>query len=153
MRLTPPPCWIPGLGLVFSIHYTVPLCPLRNSCIWQTENPQCRRFPPDDTAKAEVQKWLRDEDVFFYRQNLENLIVRNDRCLNKFAGYSKKKAWCTNITVCFTCLHLLPFTWKDREKTFPTFHGARACVWSFSPYPTEKTVRFHGLIGECCLEK
>jgi hypothetical protein len=37
-----------------------------------------RRFPrpSDDTVKAEVQKWLREQDVSFYRKDLENLIVR-----------------------------------------------------------------------------
>jgi hypothetical protein len=37
-----------------------------------------------------VQKWLREQDVSFYRQGLENLIVRYDKCLIKFGDYVKK---------------------------------------------------------------
>jgi hypothetical protein len=51
-----------------------------------------RRFPrpSDDTAKAEVQKWLWEHGVSFYRQGLENVIVRYDKFLNKFGDYVKK---------------------------------------------------------------
>jgi hypothetical protein len=40
--------------------------------------------------QSEVQKWLRDQYVFFYRQGLENLLVRYDKCLYKFGDYVKK---------------------------------------------------------------
>jgi hypothetical protein len=38
-------------------------------------------------AVAEVQKWLRQQDVSFYLQGLENLIVGFDKCLNMFGDY------------------------------------------------------------------
>jgi hypothetical protein len=37
-----------------------------------------RRFPTDDTVEAEVQKWLREQDVSSYRQGSENLIVYHE---------------------------------------------------------------------------
>jgi hypothetical protein len=52
-----------GLGDVFSVYQTH-LCG--------------RLFPSDDTVKAEVEKWLREQEVSFYRQGLENVIVNYD---------------------------------------------------------------------------
>jgi hypothetical protein len=60
------------------------------SRVWQTEkHPRARRFPTDDTVKAEVQKWLREQNVS-YRQDLENFIVRYGKCPNKFGNYVEK---------------------------------------------------------------
>jgi hypothetical protein len=44
------------------------------------------RFPSGDTVKVEVQKCLREQDVFFHREGLENLIICYDKCLNKFGN-------------------------------------------------------------------
>jgi hypothetical protein len=48
---------------------------------------QGRQFPPEDTVKIEVQKLLREQDFFFYRLGLENLIVYFEKCLMKFEYY------------------------------------------------------------------
>jgi hypothetical protein len=50
-----------------------------------------RRCPSDDTVKAGVQKWLREQDVCCYRQGLENLIVRYGKCLNRFGSYVEEQ--------------------------------------------------------------
>jgi hypothetical protein len=47
-------------------------------------------FPSDDTVKAEVQNWLREQNVSFQPQGLENVIVLYDECLNKFGDQVKK---------------------------------------------------------------
>jgi hypothetical protein len=55
-----------------------------------------------------VQKWLRMQDVT-YRQGLEDLIVRCT-CLNKLETIWKNRGLVPKISVCFSCLHLRPFT-------------------------------------------
>jgi hypothetical protein len=42
-----------------------------------------------DIVKAEVQKWLREKDVF-YSQNLENFTVHYEKCLNGCGEYVEK---------------------------------------------------------------
>jgi hypothetical protein len=44
----------------------------------------------NDTIKAEVQKWLWEQDVLFYRQGSENVIVLYEKCLNKFRDCVEK---------------------------------------------------------------
>jgi hypothetical protein len=39
---------------------------------------------------VKVQKWLQEQDISFYHQGLENLIVCYDRCLNKFGDCLEK---------------------------------------------------------------
>jgi hypothetical protein len=38
---------------------------------------------------AEAHKWLQGQDVSFYSQDLENLVVRY-KCLDKFGDYAEK---------------------------------------------------------------
>jgi hypothetical protein len=67
------------------------LSSLALSRVWETEKRlRGRRFPSDDTIKAEVQKWLLEQDVPFYSQGLENVIIYYDNCLNKFGDYVEK---------------------------------------------------------------
>jgi hypothetical protein len=49
-----------------------------------------RRFPSHDAVKADVQKLLREQNVSLYRQGLADLIVRYDKCLDKFGDYVAK---------------------------------------------------------------
>jgi hypothetical protein len=39
---------------------------------------------------ADVQELLREQDITFYRQGLENNVVYYDKCLNKFEDYVEK---------------------------------------------------------------
>jgi hypothetical protein len=39
---------------------------------------------------AGIQKWLRDQDVTFYRQGLENLAVFYDKYLKEIENYAEK---------------------------------------------------------------
>jgi hypothetical protein len=55
------------------------------------------QFPSVNTMKAEVQKWLWEQDIF-HCQGFENLIVHYDRCLNKFWVCVEKQR--TNIQTC-----------------------------------------------------
>jgi hypothetical protein len=49
-----------------------------------------------------VRKWLREQDVTFYCQGLEILVVCYDKCLNKFGNCVEKKGdWCPKIPVLF----------------------------------------------------
>jgi hypothetical protein len=49
-----------------------------------------RRLPSDPTVKGAAHKLLREQDISFYRQGLENLIVYYDKRLNKFGNYAEK---------------------------------------------------------------
>ena len=51
---------------------------------------QGRQFTSDIANKDEVQKWLREQDVFVYCQGLETLIMHYDKCLKKFSGFVEK---------------------------------------------------------------
>jgi hypothetical protein len=55
------------------------------------------------------QKWLREQDVSFYRQGLENLIVRYDKCL-KGMGTTWKYRGMMSKDIRTLYLHLPPFT-------------------------------------------
>jgi hypothetical protein len=67
---------------------------------------EARRFPSDDTVKSEVQKRLQQKDVSFYLQGLEDLIVRYEKCLNKFGKTDDLRP---KRSVSFSSLHLPPF--------------------------------------------
>lgn len=81
-----------------------------------------RRFPFDDSVKAEVQKWLRELNVSLYRQGLENIIFPYDRCLNSLWTMWKNRRL---MSMWFSCLHLPVFT---RKKETLSDLASRACV-------------------------
>jgi hypothetical protein len=51
---------------------------------------QGRQFTSDIANKDEVPKWLREQDVSVYRQDLETLIMHYDKWLKKFSGLVEK---------------------------------------------------------------
>jgi hypothetical protein len=53
---------------------------------WSLSGPS----PFDDTFKAEVKKWLREQDLSFYCQVLDNLTVGSVTCMNKLGDKVKK---------------------------------------------------------------
>jgi hypothetical protein len=60
-----------------------------------------------------VQEWRRQQDVSFYRQDLENLIVRCDKCLNKFGNCVEKQR--TDVHR-YPCAFLVPAYLHSRKK-------------------------------------
>jgi hypothetical protein len=71
--------------------YSPNLVPNGISRVWPDEKHlRGRRFQSDVTVKTKAQKWLREQNVSFNRQDLENLIVRYDKCLNNFADYLER---------------------------------------------------------------
>jgi hypothetical protein len=54
-------------------------------------NPKRNISEARNTVKAEVQKWLPEQDVCCYRQGLENLIVCFDKCLITFGDHVEKQ--------------------------------------------------------------
>jgi hypothetical protein len=79
-----------------------------------------RRFSPDDTVKAEVKKCLREQNVSFYRQGLENLVVRYDKCLNKFGNCMQRYRTDVQRYLCgfLVSIYLLSDTKKIGSLTF-----------------------------------
>jgi hypothetical protein len=95
--------------------YSPDSAPWTSTCLanWK-KNVRGRRFPSDDTAKAEVQKCLREQEVSLYRQGLENVIECYDKSWKRFEATRKSRGRCPKTSVCFS----FPIYLHSREKTY-----------------------------------
>jgi hypothetical protein len=55
------------------------------------KTPEKSPIPCDEAVKADVQKCLQGHDVSICFQTLRNLIIRYNKCLNKFGAYVEKQ--------------------------------------------------------------
>ncbi|GBM68421.1 hypothetical protein AVEN_216886-1 [Araneus ventricosus] len=49
-----------------------------------------RQFSSDDQVQAAVLSWLQDQGAIFYRQGIERLVQRSDKCLQRLGDYVEK---------------------------------------------------------------
>ncbi|GBM09640.1 hypothetical protein AVEN_60273-1 [Araneus ventricosus] len=49
-----------------------------------------RQFSSDDQVQTAVLSWLQDQGAIFYRQGIERLVQRFDRCLQRLGDYVEK---------------------------------------------------------------
>jgi hypothetical protein len=49
-----------------------------------------KRFDDDDDLKDAVQKWLTSQAAAFYKEGIQKLVPRYDKCLNNGGKYVEK---------------------------------------------------------------
>ncbi|GBN25795.1 hypothetical protein AVEN_45119-1 [Araneus ventricosus] len=66
-----------------------PPCDFHVFCKLQ-EHSGGRQFSSDDQVQTAVLSWLQDKGAIFYRQGIERLVQRSDKCLQSLGSYAKK---------------------------------------------------------------
>jgi hypothetical protein len=58
--------------------------------VWSVRGMACQKFHEDEEVKDEVTAWLRAQAAEFYDIGIQNLVPRQNKCLDKCGDYVEK---------------------------------------------------------------